>query len=73
MLDDLPLYYPYENTYFINVSKKHIRCISCWELRAGMEVTPSSENYLGYRKEFELDKQTIINFCDFAVQFFENA
>lgn len=70
-LADLPPNYPYENTYFVIVSKKHIKCISYWELKAGMEITPSSTNYLGYRKEFELDKQTIIDFCDFAVTFFE--
>ncbi len=68
---DLPTNYPYENTYFVIVSKKDIECISYWELKAGMEITPSSNNYLGYRKEFELDKQTIIDFCDFAVTFFE--
>jgi len=70
-LADLPTNYPYENTYFVIVSKKDIECISYCELKAGMEITPSSNNYLGYRKEFELDKQTIIDFCDFAVTFFE--
>ncbi|NLT36689.1 MAG: YraN family protein [Methanomassiliicoccus sp.] len=68
---DLPSNYPYENTYFVIVSKKHIKCISFWELKAGMEISPSSKNYLGYRKEFKLDRQTIIDFCDFAVTFFE--
>lgn len=31
-----------------------------------------SKNYLGNRKEFDLEKQVIIDFCDFAVRFFEN-
>ena len=38
----------------------------------GKEITPTSRNYLGNRKEFDLDKEVIIDFCDFAVQFFEN-
>ncbi len=72
-LDDLSPNYPYENTYFIIVSRAHIKCISYWELKAGMEVSPSSQNYLGNRKEFALDRQTIIEFCDFATAFFQNA
>ncbi|MBW2975495.1 hypothetical protein KY366_07275 [Candidatus Woesearchaeota archaeon] len=67
---DLPADYPYKNCYFIIVSKKHIKCITYEELSQGKEVTPTSQNYLGKRKEFELDKDVIINFCDFAVKFF---
>lgn len=69
-LKDLPKDYPYDNAYIILVSKKHIKCISVAELREGKEITPESRNYLGSRKEFELDKEVIINFCEFAVQFF---
>lgn len=68
----LPKDYPYVNAYIILVSKKHIKCISVKELEDGKEITPTSKNYLGSRKEFELDKQVIIDFCNFAVQFFEN-
>jgi hypothetical protein len=64
--------YPYENAYFILVSKKHIKCITYKELMDGKEITPASHNYLGSRKEFDLEKKVIIDFCDFAVQFFEN-
>jgi hypothetical protein len=64
--------YPYENCYFIVVSKKHIKCITYDELKEGKEITPSSRNYLGNRKEFELDKDVIIKFCDFAVKFFDS-
>jgi len=64
--------YPYENCYFIIVSKKHIKCITYKELMDGKEVNPTSHNYLGNRKEFEMDKNTIIKFCEFAVKFFEN-
>jgi hypothetical protein len=63
--------YPYENAYFIVVSKKHIKCITYKELEAGKVISPSSKNYLGSRKEFELDKKVIIDFCNFAVKFFK--
>jgi hypothetical protein len=69
---DLPKNYPYENAYIILVSKKHIKCITYVELRDGKEVSPTSQNYLGNRKEFDLDKDVIIDFCNFAVLFFEN-
>jgi hypothetical protein len=69
-LKDLEKDYPYNNAYIIVVSKKHIKCLSVEEIRQGKEITPESRNYLGNRKEFELDKDVIIDFCDFAVSFF---
>ena len=71
-IKDLQKDYAWENAYFIVVSKKHIKCLNFKELKEGKEITPESRNYLGSRKEFDLDKETIITFCDFAVQFFEN-
>ncbi|WP_231622071.1 hypothetical protein [Methanococcoides methylutens] len=68
---DLPKDYPYENCYFVVVSKKHIKCISYEELKNGKEISPRCHNYLGNRKEFELDKDVIIDFCNFAVKFFD--
>ena len=68
---DLPKDYPYRNAFIVIVSKRHIKCITVQELEEGKEISPSSKNYLGNRKEFELDKQTIIDFCDFAVKFFK--
>ena len=68
---DLSKDYPYENCYFIIVSKKRIKCITYAELMEGKEVTPKSKNYLGSRKEFDLDKRVIIDFCEFAVKFFK--
>ena len=62
--------YPYRNAYFIVVSKKHIKCITYKELKEGKKVTPKSMNFLGNRKEFDLDNDTIIQFCAFAVKFF---
>jgi hypothetical protein len=69
---DLHKDYPYSNAYIILVSKKHIKCLTVQELLDGKEITPDSRNYLGSRKEFDLDKKVIIDFCDFAVQFFES-
>ena len=71
-MKDLPTDYPYTNAFIIEVSKKHIKCITVKELMDGKEITPESRNYLGYRKEFDLDKDVIVDFCNFAIQFFEN-
>ena len=69
---DLPKNYPYTNAYIIIVSKKHIKCLSVEDLKSGKEITPTCKNYLGSRKEFDLDKEVIVDFCAFAVKFFEN-
>lgn len=69
---NLPKDYPYKNAFIVIVSKRHIKCLNVQELEEGKEITPISKNYLGNRKEFDLDKNTIIDFCDFAVKFFEN-
>lgn len=71
-ITDLPKNYAWENAYFIIVSKKHIKCITYQELQEGKEISPTSRNYLGNRIEFDLDKETIVAFCNFAIQFFEN-
>lgn len=71
--DDLAKDYPWKNAYIVVVSKKHIKCVSFAELERGIEVTPTSKNYLGDRKEFETDRSIIIEFCDFALDFFESA
>jgi len=41
------------------------------ELLAGNDITPESKNHLGSRKEFDLDKDVIVDFCHFAIQFFD--
>jgi hypothetical protein len=69
---DLPKDYPYTNTFIVVVSKRHIKCLTVTELQDGKEITPTSTNYLGNRTEFNLKKDVIIDFCKFAVQFFEN-
>lgn len=63
--------YPFQNALFVLVSKKHIKCISYEELAKNKEITPTCQNYLGKRKEFETDKDTIIEYCKYAVKFFE--
>lgn len=68
---DLPKNYPYTNAYIILVSKKHIKCLTVEDLLSGKEITPESKNYLGNRKEFDLDKDVIVDFCNFAIQFFD--
>lgn len=67
---DIPKDYAWGNAYFILLSKKHIKCITFEELERGEEITATSRNYLGSRKEFDLDKDTIVEFCDFALLFF---
>ncbi len=69
---DLKRDYPDDNALIVVVRKKHIKSISVEELRQGKDISPTSQNYLGRRKEFELNKNVIIEFCDFAVKFFEN-
>lgn len=73
-LKDISKYgeYPFENALFVLVTKKHIKCISYKELSEGKEITPTCRNYLGSRKEFDTDKKMIIEYCGYAVKFFEN-
>jgi hypothetical protein len=68
---NLPEDYPFKNAYIMLVSKKHIKCITVAELERGKKITPLCRNYLGNRKEFQLDKEVIKEFCEFAVQFFK--
>ncbi|MEX2597383.1 MAG: hypothetical protein WEC59_10685 [Salibacteraceae bacterium] len=74
-LKDIDKYgdYPFENALFVLVTKKHIKCISYKELSEGKEITSTSQNYLGKRKEFDTDKDLIVEYCQYAVKFFENA
>lgn len=54
--------------YMINIP---LEIIEKAELKERKEITPEDHKYLGSRKEFELDKDVIIDFCDFAVKFFK--
>ncbi|WP_416865442.1 MAG: hypothetical protein ACMVP2_24050 [Imperialibacter sp.] len=64
--------YPFENALFVLVTKKHIKCISYKELKEGKEISQTCHSYLGNRKEFDTDKNLIIEYCKYAVKFFEN-
>ncbi|HVY73559.1 MAG TPA: hypothetical protein VG890_01950 [Puia sp.] len=64
--------YPYPNAYVILVSKKHFKCLSVKELHANQCFTPDCGNYLGNQTEFDLDRDLIIKYCQFAVQLFQN-
>ena len=64
--------YPYQNALIVLVSKKHIKCISFMELLDGKEIKETDHKYLGSRKEFDTDKEKIIEYCQYAVKFFEN-
>ena len=70
-IKNVPKDYPFENAFFIVVSKKHIKCLSYNQLKEGKEISPKCKNYLGSVKEFQTDKDTIIDFCKYAVKFFE--
>lgn len=71
-LENLKGAYPYENAYFIVVSKNNIKCITYNELKEGKYIDPNSNDfYLGNREEFNLDKETISKFCKFVVSFFK--
>ena len=59
----------YDELVFINDLAGRV---FCYRLEDGKEITPSSRNYLINRKEFDLDKKRIIEFCDLAVKFFQN-
>lgn len=71
-IKDVPKDYPFENAFFVVVSKKHIKCISYTQLKDGKKITPTCRNYLGSVKAFETDKDTIIHFCEYAVKFFKD-
>lgn len=75
-LSDVEKYgkYPFENALFVLVTKKHIKCISYQELSDGQSISSSGRDHmLGSRKEFETDKKKIIEYCTYAVKFFDHA
>jgi hypothetical protein len=69
---DLDKDYPYDDALVIVVSKNSIKCLSVRELRAGMKISMDCENYLTAREEFQLRKDVVDDFCEFAGKFFEN-
>ena len=64
--------YPFPNSFFVVVSKNHIKCLSYEQLKAGKKISPEYKGYyLGDIKAFETDKKVIIDFCKYAIKFFE--
>jgi hypothetical protein len=63
--------YPYDDALVIVVSKTDIKCLSVRELRRGLEITSDCENHLTDRPEFDLRKDVVGDFCNFASRFFE--
>jgi hypothetical protein len=45
-LADLPEDYPWDNAYFIIVSRKHIKCITFAEMKQGKTIGTNTRNYL---------------------------
>jgi hypothetical protein len=62
--------YPYEDCLLILVSRDKIKCLSVKELRENKRITPECTNYLGYRKEFSLDRGVINDYLRIVDIFF---
>ncbi|MEH6745822.1 MAG: hypothetical protein V7670_03200 [Maribacter arcticus] len=73
-LSDIEKYgnYPFENALFVLITKKHIKCISYAQLKDGKEISEKDHKYLGNRNEFDTDSALIVEYCKYAVKFFEN-
>ena len=65
--------YPYKDCILILVSRDKIKALSVKELQSGQTITAECNNYLGYRKEFGLDQQTIKDNLQIVKVFFQNA
>jgi len=59
--------YPYKNAYFILVTPKHIKIQKASELEKGKDFI-----YLNKCKDFETDKNIILQYIDFCKKFFGN-
>ncbi|GAL84251.1 hypothetical protein Krodi_0516 [Sporocytophaga myxococcoides] len=57
--------YPYPNAYFILVTPKHIKIQKAEKLEAGEKF-----QYLGNHKDFETDKDIILQYIEFCKKFF---
>jgi len=56
--------YPYKNAYFILVTPSHIKIQKASELEKGKDFV-----YLSQCKDFETDRQIILQYIDFARNF----
>ncbi len=62
--------YPYEECVLIVVSRDKIKALSVKDLNDGAKITPECYNYLGKRKEFDLDKGIISDYLKIVEIFF---
>jgi hypothetical protein len=47
-------------TYFIFVSRAHLKCLNYKQLAAGKAITPVCNNLLIVRKDLDLDRKLIV-------------
>ena len=59
--------YPYQNAFFILVTPKHIKVQKASELEKGKDFI-----FLNKCKEFETDKEIILQYIEFCKKFFSN-
>ena len=69
-IEDLPEDYPWQHSYFIIVSKKHIKCLTHRQLRNGNAITPECNNLLIKRKDLGLNRDLIVQFMQIAERLF---
>lgn len=67
---DLPKDFAYPGTWFIIVSRKDIKCMRYQDLLGGNSIEPNGKNRLADCPEFNLDKERVKQFTEFAVRFF---
>lgn len=63
--------YPYKDAYFVVVSKSHIKYLSYEDLKNGKTISSNYGHYFNEQSEFVTDRETVLDFCEFAVKFFE--
>ena len=62
--------YPYKNAIFVIISKKRIRAISFSDLEQGKRI-PDDGSRLEEFKTFDLDKQLVWKYRQYAESFFD--
>jgi hypothetical protein len=69
-LEDLKDNYPWPHSYFIVVSKEHIKCLTYKQLAEGRCISPECNNLLIKRAELKLKKEIILEFMAISRKFF---
>jgi len=71
-IDELQPNYPWLHSYFIIVSKKHIKCLTYRQLQNGKAISPECNNLLIKRKDLGLDREIILRFMVIAERLFRS-